>query len=333
LNWLRIWLPEDQQHYEALYFACQQVHDEVTGEYDNPILRPFIELCIEQLPTCWGRDSPAGPGPTLTPVSKVNFLTREATNYIAGVVEAALRAGDRAPTKLGQLHGPLLDACADPSVRSVDVITLNHDTLLERSFIQAGVPVEDGFRPSRIFPGLNQWTGYRASERPRVRLVKLHGSVDWWEVARQNGSRRPLLVQADLPPERLRDRRGRIWDRVRRANILVGTSNKLLDYLRPGNLVRLAVFRKALMNSDALVVGGYSFRDKGVNSLLVHWARGARRMVVVSPGLEGHAPPSTARRAVAKEWPRWIGTGILAPVASSFSAASWASLRKRLALP
>jgi hypothetical protein len=62
---------------------------------------------------------------------------------------------------------------------------------------------------------------------------------------------------------------------------LVGTFNKVMDYTRPFHLQHYAVMRRALLMSTALVIAGYSFRDKAVNGLITDWyySRGARPLV------------------------------------------------------
>jgi hypothetical protein len=84
--------------------------------------------------------------------AKLRALMREATNYVGGIVESALEPAALSKDMLRSLHAPLLDACADDSPAGfVDVITLNHDTLLETSFRSWGVEdLEDGFEPPRV---------------------------------------------------------------------------------------------------------------------------------------------------------------------------------------
>jgi hypothetical protein len=331
LAWLYQWLPNDQRHYEALYYACQQVYDHLTDEFVNPILTPFVGQCVQELPRWWGYDSTAGFGPDLPPRSKVKFLTAEATSYISGIVAATLRPVSPTPEALRQLHAPLLEACSDSSrVRFVDVVTLNHDILLESSLRAVGEDLEDGFVSSHLLPNVMRWGGYRLEGRGHVRLVKLHGSVDWWDIYLDENPRRRMMVRSSACPGSLADRRQRTWSSVRRSSILVGTSNKMLDYLKPGNITRLALFRRALMQTRAIVVSGYSFRDKGVNSLLIAWARRGRRIAVVNRSLMGDAPPDTANPSIARAWRVWVAAGILKPFPQPFATASWQSLATHL---
>ena len=61
----------------------------------------------------------------------------------------------------------------------MSVFTLNHDTLLERTFRAAGLEFADGFGES--VDGVRYWEpGRFEGPEPSRRLVKLHGSVDWF---------------------------------------------------------------------------------------------------------------------------------------------------------
>ena len=193
LAWLKNRFPEEDLDYEGLYFACQQIHDALTGELENPLLEPLLNECEQQAHLLYPDPSDPRSGS-----AKLADLTTETMNYIAGVVGDALIPGQGSgPTfreQLSKAHRCLLEACGDGAVKRVDVVTLNHDILLESSFKAAGIEVEDGF--GRLRSGfrfsdsraaqVQFWRGFRRG-RGRVRLVKLHGSVDWWRVRPAGG--------------------------------------------------------------------------------------------------------------------------------------------------
>ncbi len=330
LTWLRgrlaqgvdpNWTPD----YEALYFACQQLHDHLRGEYENPLLEPFVALLD-------GRLAPADPSSESR--WRAQAEVRQLREYIAGVVTRALQEVAPDP-KLDLAHKPLMEACAD-TTQCVDVVTLNHDTLLERSLRDAGHVVEDGFgRPIPLLHGgtLARWRGFNW-KRGRVRLIKLHGSVDWWRVRRALSDVDTYVRLVGEDPTGIREmpfatQRGSRWT-VPDATpeIIVGTFNKMLDYLRPFHLDSLVVFRRALKAADRVIVSGYSFRDKGVNALLIDWVNRhrSRALVVVSPHLEGDAAPHTARGAITKSWSEWLLRRRLKAIKASFHECGWASL-------
>ena len=181
---------------------------------------------------------------------------------------------------------------------------------------------------------MEEWRGFKW-RRGRVRLIKLHGSVDWWR-ARRGTSEVDVYVRLtgddptgiDSSPVAARGSHWVVPDAS--PEILVGTYNKILDYTRPFHLDSLVVFRRALMATRTVVVSGYSFRDKGVNTLLIDWCNKRskrRRLVVVDPNLVCDTPPDTARGAIEKHWRQWVRDGRLRPVKARFDECAWPSLR------
>jgi hypothetical protein len=72
----------------------------------------------------------------------------------------------------------LIDACRDTSIDKIDVFTLNHDTLIEQELRDATVDFTDGFE---LKTDTCDYWDVDAFTHPkhRIRLGKLHGSVDW----------------------------------------------------------------------------------------------------------------------------------------------------------
>jgi hypothetical protein len=338
LNWLRDLVCAEDPDYEALYFACQQVYDAHTGNLENPILESFLrshERVVRRFTTHSRR----------YPALSVE-ITAEAMSYIAWVVAESLiprhpESGLRA--MLRSEHRAVLNAACDPDVNALDVVTLNHDTLLETTLRDAGVRFEDGFRsrtsapkPMSSVDSVRLWRGFRFKKRRRVRLIKLHGSTDWWRIRPQDADwRGEEFVSSPTMPTRMTSPDGRLWDDPLDARplILVGTFNKILEYARPFPLDRYVVFRRALKRADRVIVSGYSFRDQAVNGLLIDWFRSEgtnRKLVVVGPGLESGEPPRTARQAVARKWRILVDEGRIMPIGALFGEMEWHVLKTRM---
>jgi hypothetical protein len=236
----------------------------------------------------------------------------------------------------------VLEASDDKLVAHVDIVTLNHDTLLERSFEAAAIPIEDGFGRSR--PGFRAsrerpasvrfWRRFRRMKRGHVRLIKLHGSLDWWRLRPLDSDwSEEVVAQVDVYPQDLSDSKGTEWEAPGgRPIILVGTFNKILDYTQPFHLQHYAVMRRALMKCDALVISGYSFRDKAVNGMVTDWyfGKSSRRLMVISPEVRVDAPPGTARGAIANKWRDWARGGRMTLIADRFSDTDWSSIKGHL---
>jgi hypothetical protein len=332
LRWLRERLGgEGSGGYELWSYACQQIRDALTDEFENPLLEPFLSeyrSAVRELTSAAG-----------DPES----LAAELSRYISGVVASVLAEPPAGVSEadLKHAHGSLLDCIWDQSVKRVDVVTLNHDCMLERSLRAASIPFEDGFGRPRMgsvarptSAHFEPWVGYKWRRR-RVRLTKLHGSIDWWRLRPSSGDwSEEIVARVTGYPYALPDSTGTLWDAMdSHPQILVGTTNKILDYARPFHLQRYALLRRILRSCDGLVVGGYSFRDKAVNGLLIDWfyRNLGKKLVVVDPSIEGSLAPGTARQAIAKKWASWLLSGRLSAWSTSFEQMNWQSIRRDLA--
>ncbi len=278
LSWLVRTIKSDD--YELLFFVCRQIDDDLTGEFPNPPLRSFIRRCLPHVREWWGVPRVEFDADPRSLSSKLQYLAWETQNYIGGSVAAALQPMGSVGKRLDRMHAPLLAACRDTTVGFVDILSLNHDTLFEASFSRKKISVEDGFGKADDRSGLAMWEGYKLRDVPTVRLIKLHGSIDEWPFPSEAG--RVRIGRVAGYPFRIPTRSDTLLDTpAYRPGMLVGTTNKMLEYLRATNIDRFAVFRRSLIRSGGLVIAGYGLRDKGVNQLLIEWCWSRRRRVVV----------------------------------------------------
>jgi len=149
-------------------------------------------------------------------------------------------------------------------------------------------------------PGRSNFIGKRASGSPRARatfgaarrtpspkVLKLHGSIDWFNRPEEKG-RHPATVV----------RSGRLdWAL---HEFLVGGANKLLDYNFSIDLHLFHEFQSRLQHANRIVVAGYGFGDPGINVRLLDWVEGnqANRLLVIHPN------PEKLRATVEAEWPQ-----------------------------
>ncbi|HEV7566064.1 MAG TPA: hypothetical protein VGO31_08925 [Microbacteriaceae bacterium] len=79
-----------------------------------------------------------------------------------------------------------------------------------------------------------------------------------------------------------------------------------------------------------MLVIGYGFRDKAINSRLIAWAErpGERRMVVVHR--DPYGVGAGARGAIAQKWDRLEQSGTLAFVPRHLEGTTWAEIREKL---
>jgi len=156
---------------------------------------------------------------------------------------------------------PLIDCGA------ATVATLNYDQSIELLCRDLSVPVH---------VGIADWTsrGELSWGEGGIRLLKLHGSIDW-SFGNDNGGRgriadRPIEVNEELAKRGL-------------PAVVFGQRGKLTA--EGPFLELLAEFDRSLREADELLVVGYSFRDAHVNEYIKRWANAdaTRTIVVVDP--------------------------------------------------
>lgn len=134
----------------------------------------------------------------------------------------------------------------------IEVFTTNYDLLMEQAFEDRCVPYFDGFAGVR-----KPFFDLRAMEEdmlpPRwARLWKLHGSVNWYQVANKGVFRGTTSNDGDLK-------------RVIHPSHLKYQESRRMPYL--AMIDRLRAFLKK--PTATLILCGYSFRDEHINEVIV----------------------------------------------------------------
>jgi hypothetical protein len=293
-------LPESS--YEELQYVLIQLLDDLIGEYENPALGPLWERLrastppVQLMATTWSCDD----------------LVEEACRYVQDSVSALIREHDFHPPV-----APLAVQAAQAVVGDgmLDVVTLNHDTVVERALRAEGIAFADGF----IHSADSDWSWDARSLGTRgVRLLKLHGSVTWRREIQ--GDRRLLRIdgsESRTPSETRLDPQ---------FELLAGTHNKILQYSR-GHFADLHCrFREALTCADCLVVAGFGFRDKAINGMLIEWMTvRSHRITIVHPNPE--ELHEAARPAVQRAWREWEVSGRVRLIQKPAESTSWAECR------
>lgn len=266
-------------NYEDIYYLARQLLDGLRGEYDNPgllplmlELRPKVSLMLENLNAVYGRDGFFKEYQNMS----LAMLLEKTIDFIEESV-----AGQLAPR--GEAIGlnflnQLLEL--DPQ-QPLHLVSLNHDGLTE-TYLSAH-RILDGF--VEFSPGVALFDPniFDSDEAFRIRLLKLHGSIDWFRY------KHPTAKEDLVLRVRLKDR-----DHVKGPNgenllppqnrlLLAGTTNKELAYGSGLFIELMFQFQKRLKETELLIVSGYGFADKGINNRLWAWldSRPGNRMVVL----------------------------------------------------
>ncbi len=274
---------EREPNYEEISTLARQIDDALSGEYESAIVVPLLKQLMDR------------------PYSKGNLddlhdLSIQAHRYIEDTVRHML---DRMPSRLDHL-GVIVKACEQNS--HVNLATLNHDLVLETALEDADIDYADGFEQTDedVRFWADDW------DDVRVRLLKLHGSLDWWSYQIACEPWRGLVTaryQGNDPLHANRSGVGYPYDL--RPILLTGTFIKILAYetwIFPDQHIR---FHEALRETKRVVAIGYGFGDKAINMRLIGWLARARdnRLIVCH-----HDPDrlsKCARSAIQNNWIRW----------------------------
>ena len=277
---------ESPPHYEHLYYVAQQVWDEEMGEMENPTIGPFAkELKAELTPLLASASGQYVP-------DTIEGLYREIRHYIADVVWRSLLLE---PNQTNHLK---LFAEACRSGRVIGISTLCHDTHVETYLKEQGITLADGFSAPR--DGYRYWKDDFSSTKA-IPFLKLHGSTDWFLLG--DYSSQICIPPAGQDSQRLQSEDGTLrYASNGRPELLIGTFNKLAEYSQGISLDLYYRFRATLNSADQLVICGYSFGDKGINTVILEWfaAKPGRRFVIIHP--EPDSLIKNARGAIKNRW-------------------------------
>ena len=141
--------------------------------------------------------------------------------------------------------------------------------------------------------------------------------MDWFRLRPRDDSEtwyddKTGVIPPDVYHNRIQAPDGAFWDPPDgRPLVLIGTFNKMLEY--SGGIFRELHygFRSSIRDADKLVVCGYSFGDKGINSEIIEWfyASRGRQFIVIHPDLE--LLVNHARGAITNKWDEWMESGAI----------------------
>ncbi|MXY08687.1 MAG: hypothetical protein F4Y61_08575 [Rhodothermaceae bacterium] len=297
IHWLLVQTQEYFQYrdeprklnYEDIYYLTSQLEDDAT-ELQNPAVLPLMrKLKCDMI--SWAEFKQYrewNPHCVSDPDSfDFNKFCRETRNYIEDIVNDVLSNNLKCYLK----HLEIIKIIYQTrGLELKGIATLAHDTHVERNLRSAGIKLADGFKSPICGDSLRIWTNqFPASDG--IPFIKLHGSVNWnlFDLPEQHLDEYKTLPHTEIgicEPLYLENsvylHNGSVNGR---PLLLIGTFNKPIKYNWGLMLDIHYRFRKILRDSDTLVVCGYSFGDKAINTQLGFWhnAERSRLLVVIDP--------------------------------------------------
>ena len=264
-----------QPHYEDLFsLAYQASRPEVDHTPNLAVVEFLRRLRAQAAHLHVGFKGPTGS-------TGLVGLGEAACHFLHWVVYHMLTTGTQPRSGLD----PITDVANH--VDELDIFTLNHDVLIEAQCRANGVAFEDGFSDRR--GELRAFSGWPENSREKVRLFKLHGSVNWFLYDFPGWARQYAIPDSDAFHSH--DQNGNLVRPVEwKPAFLSGTvvKEQLYGIGFFGDL--FTAFRRNLAPHVHLIVCGYGFGDPGINSRIDQWLSdrldGSNKLVVLNKGPE-----------------------------------------------
>lgn len=256
-------------HYEDLFAAAQQILWDFEGEIVNPLLGRVASDISQRTVHLWREMRPEG---GRTPFS--TLLERS-----CDLIQWAVFYGLVNTTK--PVHMGVISDVAKV-VDELDIFSLNHDILIERQLNDAGVAFADGFGTAPV----SQFSWSWKDDGVRVRLYKLHGSINWYFYRSPKGFDQYFKV-LNNDSEHAVDEQGNKLSLLETVPaVLTGTTVKERTYgfgLAGEHFIEM---RNRLSDDSTLICCGYGWLDKGINIRINQWLRNSKknRLVLLHAG-------------------------------------------------
>ena len=291
-------------NYEDIYYLARQAFDDEFGEMENPAIRSFLdELHAEMSPLIKAAEKSKPSEPYI--FDNLGDSLSETCNYISDVVSQSLLSHKPAPESR-QLN-VIEQVCKDFNVTCIS--TLCHDVNVETYLRRKGIAFADGFSESKDV--VTQWNG-NFIPGMSTPFLKLHGSVDWFRYPDDKIRRIPKAQD----PQRIQIGGRYFYAEDGRPLLLIGTFNKISEYSSGIFRELHHRFRSTIVKASTMVVCGYGFGDKGINSELIDWCSPGRRFVIIHPDPDSLI--ANARGAIRKNWCEWIRNESISIVEKKF---------------
>ena len=259
-----------EMNYEDYYYIIDSISEDERLNFENPIVTYYAEILFQKFPQIFNGNNH----------KKLLDITIEVKNYIENIIVALL---NKEPDTLDHLEF-LSEAERDEEISEISLFTLNYDKFLEKFLDTRNIKYSDGF--VRKKGNIKIWKP--KSFNSRVSIFKLHGSIDWhynsgtdfydsyYYKSFEKEDGRPIL--------------------------LIGSFNKLSQYNRSINFELQCMFANKLESSNYLVIGGYSFRDQGINTRIINWLvkSNERKLIIIHKNEEELKRES--RPAIKSKW-------------------------------
>ncbi len=300
--------------YEDLYYVVNQLKD-FKDEYENPIVPFFVDKLKETLR-----------------YSKINKQEDDYANIEKMADLGVHYINDTVTELLSKKPGNLeyfnfvKECLGNSGSGKLNIFTLNHDILLETYLKNQYINYCDGFKREG---DIGTWEPelFMKKSTP-VNILKLHGSINWYKYPQTASGRHTRGYFFGCKDNSISHFLNDNYNE--RPLILTGRSNKILEYNRGIYVDLHYYFYRLLGGTVKLIISGYSFRDKGINSWLIDWmdASVEKKLLLISPDTKKCI--QQARHGIWRNWEKWKEAGRVNEISVPIEGISWDEIYKKI---
>lgn len=254
-------------NYEDIYFVVCQITDSFYEEYENPATIRLIRYLVKKVDM---------------KISDFKEIMNNLKRYIEFIVWNSI---DKEINKFNQFE--ILNEINN-TFNLHSILSLNHDLILEKYLNANKIEYDDGFGIVNC-KKIEEWIGFKNSNS-KLKLCKLHGSVNWFEYRFSKSEDFYNIVKAPygISPLNLESIDNSLLyykEGYTTPTILIGTFNKMWGYLSGMPEIMYNEMKKYLSDSEYLIISGYGFGDKGINTRLYNWLNfnTSKKMIIIHP--------------------------------------------------
>jgi len=160
----------------------------------------------------------------------------------------------------------VVELANSPLVSNLNIVTLNHDTLIEQILTRNNIEFTDGFG---YRDGDVRWFEDKFSNDSKIRLIKLHGSISWWLQGIEKVLQ-PVII-TDKSPTDWRNKKSEPIKDIRLVPSFLTGVSKVYSYNRGIFADQHYRFLQLLHNNNLMVMSGYGWGDIPINFQLQNW--------------------------------------------------------------
>jgi len=284
-----------KMNYEDIYYLADSIHQDENMNYENPIVYFYSKNFEKEYPRMLESIYPE-----LAGKERIIDLASYTKDYISEIVAGML---SMKPEHVEYLDF-LCEIFRDEDLDYINIFSLNHDKLIEEYFHTKRINFSDGFNKNGFWDG---------TFGERLKLLKLHGSIDWFD----NIIDDPYLLN--------------VHKNAYRDNglplLLIGSFNKLHEYSRNLNFKLQVLFYNYLNETNFLIISGYGFGDQGINSKIFLWLYSSMKNRIILIHKDIDILKKTARPAILNKLDTWISRGILINIPKYIEEILWEEIK------